>query len=217
MAEQPVPDGPVDAGLAAWQAAGTDEVMLPTGTEVRIYRPSLEILAREELLTGTLRLAALRERSGSNAPSDDETRAAQDKAHRLVGEHLREFHPPSGAWLPVPPEIAGGDLSMLPPVDREALVALTLHARSPRYVDTRSRLALGLISEKEAGATLSRESGGVASWAGFRAERAGVADGRDGKGVRSGAQRPAGRARSRRGVPARRGADAPPAAGTAQA
>lgn len=211
MAGQSPADGQAE-GLAAWRAAGTDEVMLPTGTEVRIFRPSLERLAREELLVGTLRLAALREGT-SKTPPTEEAKAAWDKSHRLVAEHLLGFRPPGGEWLPTPPEIVEGDLSPLPPVDREALVALMLHARSPRLIDTRSRLALGLVDEKEAGTILSRESDGIASWAGFRAERAGAAVRDDGAGLRTEPERPARGKRSSRGVSARRGADDPPGAG----
>lgn len=216
MVGQGPTDGQQDDALDAWQAAGTDEVMLPTGTAVRMTRPSFERLAREGLMTGALRAAALRDDRGGGTPTPED-QGARERSHALVGEHLLEFRPPGREWTPAPPEVTAGDLSKLPPIDRETLVALVLHARTPRYVDTTSRVALNLIDRKEAGAILRDTSGGIGSWAGFRHERPGLADGADGSDVRPEPQPAPRRRRSGRGVSARRGADAAPGSGTTAA
>lgn len=136
---------PRDDVLAAWQAAGTDELMLPTGTEVRVMLPGPGAMARHGLTPGALRgiVGRLTGEINQGGMSDDDWAAWEASVNILICDTVIEVRPPGRelfeAWTIRPADLAE---RRLPPVDHDALVTLVMRLDSADRIDARSRAAL---------------------------------------------------------------------------
>lgn len=139
----------VDVGddvLEAWAASGTETVMLPNRTEVRVMLPGPGALARHGVTPGVLRgivgrLTGAVEHAGM-AEADWETWDA--KLRILVSDAVVALRPPRhdefSEYRLTPERIAQ---RKVPPADYDALVAMVLRLEAPAQVDARSRALHG--------------------------------------------------------------------------
>lgn len=132
---------PREEVASAWSEAGTETVLLPTGTEVRIMLPGPGSLARHGVTPGTLREIAAR-RTGKvehAGVSDADWTAWEASIRQLLAEAVVAIRPPGReafAEHTIHPD------DRIPGADEDALVALVLHLESPAQVDLKSRAVL---------------------------------------------------------------------------
>lgn len=146
---------PRDQVATAWQEAGTDQVMLPTGTEARVMLPGPGAMARLELTPGALRgivgrLTGKLEHGGMSADDWQRWRGA---IRELIAEAVTAVRIPGGEDF-APHRVDPDD--RIPPIDEDALTTLVLRLESPAQVDARSRVAHGGQPAAVAGATWAR-------------------------------------------------------------
>lgn len=191
----------------AWQAAGADVVMLPSGVEVQLRLPTVAGLAMRGALPAMLTNLALRYAGdGVDVPQlSAEERAKWDALEReLVCDAIHGVRPPGfdefERWRPRPDDLAAQPPA-IPSVDLESLIGLVLRLQTPVQVDSLSRVAHGLIDADEATRRMSgEEAATLDGWSRFRDQRRGADGGRVGQDE----PRPPKRAARNRG--ARRGA-----------
>lgn len=182
--------------LEAWGQRGLHEVLLPSGTTVRIRIPEADQLIRKGLLPGDLMDVASRfVTTGVDleaAPADDRMRFDLMVRH-MVASMIRGVQADDGTWMDLP---AGLQVSLideleLPPDDIRALELIARRSTTPAVVSAASRAALagraaldraapGLadLVEREAAAT-------VDGWSSFRGEPEGAVDREDGGPLRA--------------------------------
>lgn len=212
-----------DPVLAAWQAAGTDLTMLPSGMEVRVEQVPVAEMVRTGFLPGQLRQLAMRFATPEGVtPSELEVAERQrwDELERLMISRWilavrwicecpdcleRRAEPIEERPYTLTPEMLAADPPVMPRVDLAALRDLVVFARTPKQVDAISRVAHGQMDEATAAAIVEREQvNTLTGWASFRGRGRGVdADAqREGMGpapvVAAGADRATRRAAARR-------------------
>lgn len=222
-----------DPVLAAWQAAGTDLTMLPSGMEVRLEEIPMAEMIRSGFLPGQLLQLATRFASSEGVePSklEAEERANWDDLERqmicrwLVAVRwtcecggctkrraVAGIDPiPETPKLLTPDQLAA-DPPPMPRVDLVALRDIVIYARTAVMVDAMSRVAHEQLGADEAARILEQERlNTLEGWSTFRGERPGVPDGAHREGLGEVAERLSRAAPPRdHQVPDRRGARRP--------
>ena len=151
---------PRDEVLAAWQAAGTEELMLPTGTEIRMLLPGPGALARLGLSPTTL-LTIAAHRTGEiehGGMSDEDWARWEAKIAVLICDSVLAIKPPGfddfAEWTFSPDDLKQ---HRVPPVDHDALVSLVTTFETPAQVDARSRVVHRGMSVSHAARIFARE------------------------------------------------------------
>jgi hypothetical protein len=168
-----------DAAGNGWLQSGIVEVLLPSGAQVRLVRPSLRHLIRYGILPSRLHEPALRA-----ADKDWLTEAGhQDERQVLIGEFMSFLVATSiravrdgDEWVPV-----RMDPDAVPDVDQadlDALEDIVLRDRTPAEVTARSRRLLGLPPDDEPDEEVS-----VSALEDFRGEPGGAEGGADSEPV----------------------------------
>ena len=144
-----------DEVLAAWAAAGTDTVTLPTGTEVQLMLPGPGALARRGMTPGVLRGIVSR-LSGDVARAgmtDQDWATWEAEIRELIADAVVAIRPPGRDDFTehrITPE------AKIPPVDEDSLVAMVLRFESPAQVTVRSRAVLAGQPARGAAAAWAR-------------------------------------------------------------
>lgn len=134
------------AAMAAWQAAGTELVMLPSSVEVRVELPSIPALIGSGQMPGYLRSLAMKfmgtEDMNADNLNDEERKKWEDFERLLITQTVVAFKPPG---MPeTPGRITMEDLKADPcPIPRDDLLAIrniALRIQTPKMVDATSRL-----------------------------------------------------------------------------
>jgi hypothetical protein len=191
-----------DPVLAAWQAAGTELTMLPSGMEVRLEPVPVAEMVRSGVLPGQLRALAMRFAAPEGVtPSelDVAERAKWDELERLMISRWvvavrwtcecpdcleRRAEPIEEQPYRLTPDVLAADPPVMPRVDLVALHDLVVYARTPKQVDAISRVAHGQMDEASAAAIVEREQvNTLTGWASFRDQRRGLDADADGQGV----------------------------------
>ncbi len=132
---------------AAWMAAGTITVMLPSEMQVKVEETSVPQLMVRGVFPSYLRSMADQFMGDGVDPSKldaGETAKWKEMVALLARHMVREVAlPGSDDFAPymLTPEQVNDDDPRMPRVDLEALQHMVLHLRSPREVDATSRLA----------------------------------------------------------------------------
>jgi hypothetical protein len=134
------------AAMAAWTAAGTQLVMLPSSVEVRVDLPSIPALIASGQMPGYLRSMAMKVVGSEEidpAALTDEDRERWDEFERLlISQTVVAFKPPG--MDEQPGRITMDDLKADPcPIPRDDLLAIrnmALRIQTPAMVDAMSRL-----------------------------------------------------------------------------
>lgn len=201
--------------LSAWASRGLRDVLLPSGTEVRIRLPEAATLIRTGTLpTELLSVAAAFITTGVRLEEagPEERLRFNDLVRHLVADALRQVRREDGTWEDVRLAPADLDALELPPDDLRMLELVAQRRTSPEVATASSRVliarrgveaaysasdlegmdddepaALATVTDGEAGDT-------VDGWAPFPGEPAGPEPGTDGGAVRAvpGARLPAG-------------------------
>jgi hypothetical protein len=209
-----------EAVLEAWQAAGTELTMLPSGVEVRLDLPSLAQLELNGLTSRPLTSLVM---NGGTARHAKWRPAWGEEVRELIAEAVVGIRPPGFAEVEpyrLTVEDLAADPPKLPRSDLEALGYLVLRLRTPRGEDAVSRNAHGLLSDVEMiGIVAAERPRGLSAWAPFRPGRRGASVRPERENLGDPAKQPAGHRRAGGRVRAGRGAGgaagAPQAAGTA--
>ena len=146
---------PRDELASAWEEAGTDTVLLPTGTEVRVMLPGPGAMARLELTPAALRgiVGRMTGDLAHGGMSDADWERWRAAIRELVADAVTAVRPPGREGF-TPHRVEPTD--KVPPIDEDALTALVLRLEAPAQVDARSRLALGGQPAVVAGAVWAR-------------------------------------------------------------
>jgi hypothetical protein len=182
-----------DPVLAAWQAAGTELTMLPSGMEVRLEQVPVAEMVRSGFLPGQLRALALRFASPQGVePSEMELaeQARWAELERLMISRWvvavrwtcechdcleRRTEPLVEQPYQLTVEALAADPPVMPRVDLVALADLVTYARTPKQVDALSRVAHDQMEADAAAAIVDREQvNTLAGWGSFRGQRRGV-------------------------------------------
>lgn len=134
--------------LNAWQATGTDLVMLPSYAEVRLDLPSVPALLASGQMPGYLRALAMKFMGEEGVDTDefsDEDKEKWTKFENLLISNAVVALKPPGWDKEAPFRITLEDLEADPPrvprYDRIALRDMCLRLRTPKMVDCLSRVA----------------------------------------------------------------------------
>lgn len=203
-----------DPVLAAWQAAGTQLTMLPSGMEVRLEEVPVAEMVRSGFLPTQLRSLAMRFASAPGVEPDKLEAAEQARWAELerlmicrwvVGVRWTCDCPlcvdRRGAADPIleqayrlTPEQLAADPPLMPRLDIAALADVVVAARTPRQVDAMSRVAHGQLDADEAWRIIESERvNTLEGWSSFRGQRRGLdahAHGQDLGGPAVGVPRP---------------------------
>jgi hypothetical protein len=205
-----------EEALAAWQAAGTDIILLPSGVEARLDIPTLGRMLARGILPGHLRALALKVNSPEGVKlaslSEDETRDWDELEQLMIADCVIAIRPPGFKKLTpfrLSPEDVAADPPKLPRVDLEALRNIVLRIRTPKQIDALSRLAFGQMTREDATLIVDKEQvNTIVAWATFRDERRRAGMRAQRKSVGKPAVDPAGDNRAARRLRRRRGAGA---------
>lgn len=165
---------PRDEVATAWQEAGTDQVVLPTGTEAQLLLPGPGAMARLELTPSALRgivgrLTGDLEHAGM---SDEDWQRWRGAIRSLIADAVVAIRLPGGDDFRAH-RIEPDD--RVPPIDEDALTALVLRLESPAQVNARSLVAMGGQPAAMAGATWARAAHGtLPAWESFIASDEGL-------------------------------------------
>jgi len=193
--------------LSSWAARGLRDVLLPSGTEVRIRLPEAATLIRTgslptELLGVASRFATVGVQLEEATP--EERLAFLEMTRYLVADALRQVKGDDGAWVDVHLTPADLDALELPPDDLRMLELVAQRRATPEVATASSRALMAqraaerlysaadidalpddpeadpvaLVASEEAGDT-------VDGWAPFRGESEGAEPGEDGGAVRA--------------------------------
>lgn len=191
---------------AAWQAAGTDWIQLPSGVEMRGELPVVADLLMRGALPTALRAIALRFASDEGVDEsqlDSDAQAAWEALQRqLIHEAFTAarwtcacpecverraglgIEPLQERPRRIPLEDLEADPPRMPRIDLAALRDMVIRARSPKQVDAMSRVAHGQMGAAEAAVIVERERRNtIEAWGSFRGDRGGVPAGADGEDV----------------------------------
>lgn len=148
------------AAMAAWQAAGTQLVMLPSSVEVRVDLPSVYDLISSGQMPGYLRSLAAKfmgdDELTSTDLTDEEREKWEDFERLLITQTVVAFKPPGMAETPgkITMDDLKADPCPIPRDDLQALRNMALRIQTPAMVDAFSRVAAmetDLRLEREAG------------------------------------------------------------------
>lgn len=219
----------MDSVLNAWQQAGTDLIMLPSGIEVRLEPVPLAELVRTGFLPGQLRLVAMQVTPETAATMDPDEQARHETLERyMISRWLTAVRwtcpcPECSSRRPEPleeqpyrldPEVLASDPPPIPRIDLLALRDMVSYLRSPRQVDVLSRVAHGQMDVSEATSIVDAEQvNTLAGWASFRGQRSGTTPGPGSADLRRSAVTVPGPNRARRRAATRRSTRHPPVAG----
>lgn len=165
---------PREEVASAWQDAGTDTVMLPTGTEVRVLLPGPGAMARLELTPSALRgiVGRLTGDLAHGGMSEADWARWRDSIRALIADAVTAIRPPGRQEFS---EHRVEPTDKVPPIDEDALTALVLRLEAPAQVDARSRVALGGQPAVVAGAAWARAAHGtLPAWQAFVASDEGL-------------------------------------------
>jgi hypothetical protein len=193
--------------LSSWAARGLREVLLPSGTEVRIRLPEAATLIRtgslpSDLLAVASRFATVGVQLEESSP--EERLTFLELTRHLVADALRQVKDDAGAWVDVHLAPADLDALELPPDDLRMLELVAQRRATPEVATASSRALIAqraaeslyneadlervkddpepdpvaLVAGEEAGDT-------VDGWAPFRGESEGPEPGEDGGAVRA--------------------------------
>jgi hypothetical protein len=214
-----------DPFLAAWQSAGTELTMLPSGVEFRLEQVPVAEMVRTGFLPGQLRQLAMRFATPEGVDPTELELAERERwaelerlmisrwvvAARWICECANCVERRAGPPLPeepyrLDPEALAADPPRMPRVDLVALRDLVTYARTPKQVDALSRVAHGQMEADEAAAIVDREQVNTLSgWASFRGGGRGLAADAQREGVGPAPVGAAGPNRATRRAAARRG------------
>lgn len=181
--------------LEAWGKRGLHEVLLPSGTTVRIRIPEADQLIRKGLLTGELLEVASRFVTTGvelkDATSEELLRFDLMVRH-MVANMIRGVQAEDGTWMDLPAglQVELIDQLELPPDDIRALELIARRATTPAIITAASRASLAGLeaidaAAPEIAAAAEREAAAtVDGWAAFRREPEGAVDREDGSEVR---------------------------------
>lgn len=193
--------------LSSWAARGLRDVLLPSGTEVRIRLPEAATLIRTgslptELLGIASRFVTVGVKLEDATP--EERLEVMELTRHLVADAVRQVKGEDGAWADVHLTQADLDVLELPADDLRMLELVAQRRASPEVATASSRALMAqraaerlyseadlertqdqpeadpvvLVADEEAGDT-------VDGWAPFRGEPSGAEPGTDGGAVRA--------------------------------
>jgi hypothetical protein len=186
-----------DPVLAAWQAAGTDLTMLPSGMEVRLEQVPVAEMIRTGFLPGSLRQLALRFASSEGVEPDKletEERARWAELENLMISRWvtavrwicecptctrrrakGSLEPFEERPYKLTPEQLAAEPPVMARIDLVALHDIVLFARTPLQVDALARVAHDQMTGDEAAAIVDAEqSNTLTGWASFRGQSGGL-------------------------------------------
>lgn len=171
--------------LKRWAAKGDIDLLLPSGTRIRVRPRSAVEMVREGGLPAELRARAMQYETGGWDPtsmSEEERMAAYDFMRSFVARSIVAIQI-DGVSEEVSLEAA--DLVELPEPDISLVQDVITLRKTPRQANAESEAALGLTTEQEA-ASVSREeaAGTLPGWNEFRDGTGGDPTGPDGGAVR---------------------------------
>jgi hypothetical protein len=191
-----------DPVLAAWQAAGTELTMLPSGMEVRLEQVPVAEMIASGFLPGQLRALAIRFSTPEGvSPSElDAVERARwaELTNLMISRWVvavrwtcecpdcleRRAEPIPEQAYRLTPETLAADPPVMPRVDLAALNDVVVFARTPKQVDATSRVAHGQMDGDTAAAVIDREQvKTLAGWGSFRDLRRGLDAHANGEGV----------------------------------
>lgn len=173
--------------LSAWAARGLREVLLPSGTEVRIRIPEADLLIRKGLLPDDLLAVASRFVTTGvdlDRSTDEDRLRFNELVRHLVANMVRGIRDEAGGWVDITVTADQMDELELPPDDIRLLELIARRQATPEIGSAASRAMQAGRSMAEA-LGLEEAEGTVDSFAGFRGEPAGVESGADGGAVRA--------------------------------